>query len=830
MTLLASFALLLSATPLPAATAGPIEDSDFQSATAQKKYSSAFDFVVDEANDLVYVTRRGPAEIVVVSLATGDDIDRYPLSDNPVGIELSADGGDLYVALNHSGSVVQIEADTGSVVQTFDIAAELEDNNTWDVIRVEDRLFVSAHGCCSSIVEIDLITGDARVVAEGVNPQEEPRFAWDGADRLYVGDDQDVYQLDLTDPGVALVASDEAPTVQLAASPDHVLTRYGNIYDTGTMTVTDEIEVQLHGTPTYDAADDLFYMAHRYPVSGSRVMIMRIDASTFELTGTLASGCKGASDIRGMDVLSTGGFVMITAKGYLCIIDPFPDPVPTCAGLEATIIGTDGDDHIFGTGGPDVIVGLEGDDVIEALGKPDVICGGPGEDTLVGGGSADTLRGGQGDDRLNGGPGGDDMHGSSGIDTVDYSEDDFPVAVDLALGLAEGNGVDTLASIENVIGTENDDYIAGDSGPNLIDGGFGNDEILGRGSADVIFGGRQHDLIYGGNGDDIIDAERGDDAVDGGSGSDTIQGGEGEDVIVGGAGNDLLEGGIDGDFVNGQKGRDVVKGNGGADFLFGGPGQDTLSGGKDDDHLEGGGGKDLLQGGVGDDELFGGRGSDTLTGESGNDYLDGQKGRDDLSGDGGEDIVVGGSGHDHLEGGNHRDLLAGMGGDDVIDGGFHLDIVSFELSKSGVNVSLPNGTASGEGQDSLTSVEAVVGSDEADVLVGKGGFNGIAGLGGADLIRGGNGGDNLFGNEGNDTIFGEGGKDWLEGNEGSDSLNGGPGSDVCLTGESHTSCEKTSLPSPARLSQLGLVDDSPAHHKLPDSVLIHLLENLRRQR
>ena len=46
----------------------------------------------------------------------------------------------------------------------------------------------------------------------------------------------------------------------------------------------------------------------------------------------------------------------------------FPEPVPTCAGLPATIVGTDGSDILFGTSGADVIVALGGNDIIFARG------------------------------------------------------------------------------------------------------------------------------------------------------------------------------------------------------------------------------------------------------------------------------------------------------------------------------------------------------------------------------------------------------------------------------------------------------------------------------
>ena len=54
----------------------------------------------------------------------------------------------------------------------------------------------------------------------------------------------------------------------------------------------------------------------------------------------------------------------------------------TCFGAPATIVGTEGNDQLFGTPGPDVIVTLGGDDSVFGLAGDDRICLGPGDDIL----------------------------------------------------------------------------------------------------------------------------------------------------------------------------------------------------------------------------------------------------------------------------------------------------------------------------------------------------------------------------------------------------------------------------------------------------------------
>jgi len=75
---------------------------------------------------------------------------------------------------------------------------------------------------------------------------------------------------------------------------------------------------------------------------------------------------------------------------------------PTCDGLAATIVGTNGSEELDGTRGPDVIVGLGGDDWFHGNRGNDVICGGRGADYLEGANGKDTLLGQAGGDFFEG--------------------------------------------------------------------------------------------------------------------------------------------------------------------------------------------------------------------------------------------------------------------------------------------------------------------------------------------------------------------------------------------------------------------------------------------
>jgi len=97
-------------------------------------------------------------------------------------------------------------------------------------------------------------------------------------------------------------------------------------------------------------------------------------------------------------------------------------------GYEPTILGTNGNDVIYGTEGDDVILTLGGNDIVYGLGGNDIICvtdginavyGGRGDDILIGGRGRDALYGGSGDDYLHGLTGKDELYGNEGDDHLD---------------------------------------------------------------------------------------------------------------------------------------------------------------------------------------------------------------------------------------------------------------------------------------------------------------------------------------------------------------------------------------------------------------------------
>jgi hypothetical protein len=155
------------------------------------------------------------------------------------------------------------------------------------------------------------------------------------------------------------------------------------------------------------------------------------------------------------------------------------------------------------------------------------IDGGAGNDVITGSSGADTLVGGLGNDTLTGG---------NGIDTVDYSYSASNWTINLAATSAQavsGTEIDTITTVENVIGGSGNDIITGTTASNALKGGAGADRITGGLGNDALDGGLGIDVaVFAGlqasyslttlNGIvTVVDNQTG---VDGNDGTDTLVG------------------------------------------------------------------------------------------------------------------------------------------------------------------------------------------------------------------------------------------------------------------------------------------------------------------
>ena len=346
-----------------------------------------------------------------------------------------------------------------------------------------------------------------------------------------------------------------------------------------------------------------------------------------------------------------------------------------------------------------------------------------------------------------------------------------------------------------IVGTPGDDLFDGIT-DNSIYGTPGPDVIHGLGGNDAIYADAGDDLICGGEGQDItLNGQWGNDKIDGGASErdalSFIDFGDPAGVVA-----NLATGEADGD----ESGHDTFKN------------VESIQGTLYNDKLTGDGKSNLLVGIDGNDKIFGGGGEDMITGDGalvapGDDTMKGGAGVDYVSfssapgsvsvnlasgtsaGEGSDEFsefegVIGSEFSDTLAGTKGDNYFvgdplgnAGAGNDDIFGRG-GVDFMLYLFAPGPVTASLTNGTATGEGNDTLDSIEVLVGGFYDDQLDGDGNRNALFGGVGEDILQG----------------FGE--DDYLDGESGTDSGSGGGGKDQCVAMENKTGCESTNQRSP----------------------------------
>jgi Ca2+-binding RTX toxin-like protein len=487
------------------------------------------------------------------------------------------------------------------------------------------------------------------------------------------------------------------------------------------------------------------------------------------------------------------------------------------------IIGGTGIDSIVGSSGINVLSGGGGADYIAGGEGNDIISGGAGNDGdsstgLFGEGGNDTINGDDGDDAVTGGAGADKMDGGAGNDALYYmGVSGQSITVNLAKNTVTAVGAaalletkgDTIKNFENALVGDGNNTLIGDAGSNVLVGGAGNDTLDGGGGGDLLAGGAGNDtyivdsdmvLIFDNAGssgggidtvrssatfdltiyDHVADLENltltGTAAIDatgnaldnvitGNSAANTLQGNEGNDTIIGGLGADNMDGGDDVDtlsYITDTKGVTVDLGAQTASGAAGSEANgDTIAnfenavGGKGIDHITGSTGDNVIAGGLGNDVLDGGEGSET-NGDA-LDYSGAKTGvtvslyTGKATGGDGADTI---SNFENVVGSAFNDIISGSADVNVLVGGGGNDTLDYSGSVSGVNVSLAgNFAAGGDAQgDTISSFENVNGGGGSDDLFGSSAVNVMNGLGGDDVIQGSGGADILDGGADNDYL------------------------------------------------------------------------------
>jgi Ca2+-binding RTX toxin-like protein len=506
------------------------------------------------------------------------------------------------------------------------------------------------------------------------------------------------------------------------------------------------------------------------------------------------------------------------------------------SGEADTINGNDGNDVVYGEGGPDTLHGDAGNDEMYGNGATDTMYGGDGNDYMRGGTDDDTMEGNAdndemygdsgtdvmygnaGDDAMRGGMGVDYMEGNENADTMhgDADQDDM-IGGTARAGVADGT--------DTMYGNAGHDYMAGDNAEIITfvaftnpDGSFQRNVLLfdvdssdhSLSAGDEMYGRIGNDRMYGQGGNDIMRGGTGQDYLEGNADGDTMYGGPDQDDMVGGHGEpdhhdgpDRMWG--DSEDTDDPGDHDVMAGdnarierlvddqgawkinpfNGSVAretrlfdvAVVGRPTPDALS---DSDEMYGQGGDDWMYGQGGDDWMHAGTGHDTLYGNAGGDAMYGDAGQDNMIG--------GSSGQDHLDGmdwmwggsdgAEHTDDHDVMAGDNaqidrLLDDEGQWQLNTFNLSQKR-QITLFDRSYVGSEADPATSGD--------DHLAGESGDDVMYGQGAGDTLNGGTGDDYLEGNAGSDALFGDRGQDDLIGGssesgriDAGDTLYGGDG-------------------------------------------------------
>ncbi len=488
-------------------------------------------------------------------------------------------------------------------------------------------------------------------------------------------------------------------------------------------------------------------------------------------------------DSGGVDTLDFSGFTQVQKISLLA------ETFSNVGGLVGNIgigrgvivenaIGGSNNDTITGNAANNLLQGNAGNDTLDGVRGNDTIQGGAGNDLVYARNGTSIIDGGLGIDTLDA-----RFHGDVQVSVIDLSKN----SAVFYTGWSYVRTDNTIQNIENITGTNSNDYLIGNGADNAFIGGFGNDHLYGVAGNDTLNGGSGEDIIYGGSGNDVIEGGLDGDTLFGGDGNDRLSGGSDEiaggndsvDTLEGGAGADVLIGvnrandiyyfgdyaaytlsgsavtvdlrtgtGLGGDAqgdtlinifgLRGSAFNDELNGDDSRNWLFGASGNDTIRGRDGYDVLYGGDGTDALYGDEGNDRIYGEIGNDRLFGGDGDDVLGGGLGSNTIFGDAGDDEIFFGGEGSTLDGGTGKDTL--NLGDVVQD---YQESLVFGLD---FYIDMQLGVIDDRGVlNTFKNFEVLVGSNGDDVIFGDSGNNTISGgFGGFDYIEGRAGADTIF--------------------------------------------------------------------------------------
>lgn len=436
------------------------------------------------------------------------------------------------------------------------------------------------------------------------------------------------------------------------------------------------------------------------------------------------------------------------------------------------------------------IIGSNHDDVFSTTTGSIHINGGAGNDIFYVNGddaSITQLEGHSGNNLYYAGAGLNQYIGGTGRDTVDYSSALSYVNINFVQDIVYDNGfsgIDILTNIDEVIGTNFDDYFVLGNGEHTVNGGLGNNTFIAGTGNNTINGGSDglgyiNTVDYSAATSALnVNLATGDVSANGFGGTDHLTNIQ---KLIASDFNDIIYSSANDMSILAGAGNDIVYGNTGNDVIDGGEGTNTLRYDALADGVTVNMVSKTVQKTTGIDtynnftNFVGSTGNDTFIMSTGTLTVNGSAGVDTVNYrnvsvgvtvrldtatktatgtnishtlNSIENVIfshVGSVGYTNktgsttFTGGNGNDLFYIMGGNNTITGGAGTNTISYQYASSAINTSL-NSSGSGStsvngygGSDNLTQIYSIVGTKYNDTIKAAGTINGY---GGNDTIEG----------------------------------------------------------------------------------------------
>lgn len=306
-----------------------------------------FDFELDIARQLLYVSIPDQNAIAIVSLDSLSVVNRVAVGSGPQRIAISPDGGYLYIVLLHGRSVGELNLNTLALTE-IPIAAELERFRPHDVIapRTGEVFVTTSRG--GSIAKIDTLNGNAvsrvttnrSISSKGIFAPDEEKGL------LYVMSthgSNSMFKLDLMQPDLPVVQYNlglepRADDVHITLDGSRLLLSSGLVVSSDTLTEVGTIE-QGASQVSSDGNNAVVGKAYNH--------IGVYDLSTYLETSNIYINC-GFSEIERIIELVPDQQWLLLGQHTVCrVTAPDPaGPVPKVADLSIRTMASG--DPVFG--------------------------------------------------------------------------------------------------------------------------------------------------------------------------------------------------------------------------------------------------------------------------------------------------------------------------------------------------------------------------------------------------------------------------------------------------------------------------------------------------